>query len=92
MWHDRQFVYLSVSLASTLALVCVDHRARILKHFRRVLILGVVWSPDETGVPLLADVLATLECSRVNVITAGDHLNSAGRGAALHQGFSTIER
>jgi flavin reductase (DIM6/NTAB) family NADH-FMN oxidoreductase RutF len=34
---------------------------------------GVEWVPGETGVPLLADVLATLECARVNVITAGDH-------------------
>jgi flavin reductase (DIM6/NTAB) family NADH-FMN oxidoreductase RutF len=34
---------------------------------------GVSWYPGQTGVPLLPDVLATLECSRVNVITAGDH-------------------
>jgi flavin reductase (DIM6/NTAB) family NADH-FMN oxidoreductase RutF len=34
---------------------------------------GVTWFPGHTGVPLLPDVLATLECARVNVVTAGDH-------------------
>ena len=34
---------------------------------------GVSWYPGQTGVPLLPDVLATIECSRVNVITVGDH-------------------
>jgi flavin reductase (DIM6/NTAB) family NADH-FMN oxidoreductase RutF len=90
--------FTSVSLVPPLVLVCVDHRARILEHFRigdhfGVNILGaaqrqlsdrfagsgydrfegVTWNPGHTGVPLLADVLATLECARVNVVTAGDH-------------------
>jgi len=90
--------FTSVSLAPPLVLVCVDHRARILEHFRKsphfgINVLsasqrslsdqfasrgydrfeGVEWSPGETGVPLLADVLATLECACVNIITAGDH-------------------
>jgi len=34
---------------------------------------GVSWHPGHTGVPLLADVLATIECARVNMVTAGDH-------------------
>lgn len=34
---------------------------------------GVGWYAGQTGVPLLPDVLATIECSRVNVVTAGDH-------------------
>jgi flavin reductase (DIM6/NTAB) family NADH-FMN oxidoreductase RutF len=34
---------------------------------------GISWYPGKTGVPLLPDVLATIECSRVNVVTAGDH-------------------
>jgi len=34
---------------------------------------GVDWYPGITGVPLLPQVLATLECARVNVVTAGDH-------------------
>ena len=34
---------------------------------------GVAWYPGKTGVPLLPEVLATLECARVNVVTAGDH-------------------
>ena len=90
--------FTSVSLAPPLVLVCVDHRARILEHFRigehfGINILGaaqrhlserfagtgydrfegVSWRPGHTGVPLLTDVLATLECARINVVTAGDH-------------------
>ena len=34
---------------------------------------GVEWYAGETGVPLLPDVLATIECARTNVVTAGDH-------------------
>jgi len=34
---------------------------------------GVAWFEGQTGVPLLPDVLATLECSRWDVVTAGDH-------------------
>jgi len=90
--------FTSVSLTPPLVLVCVDHRARILEHFRigehfGINILGaahrplsdrfagsgydrfegVEWRPGHTGVPLLHDVLATLECARVNIVTAGDH-------------------
>jgi flavin reductase (DIM6/NTAB) family NADH-FMN oxidoreductase RutF len=90
--------FTSVSLAPPLVLVCVDHRARILEHFRigehfGVNILGasqrhfsdkfagsgydrfegVEWLAGQTGVPLLPDVLATIECARVKVVTAGDH-------------------
>jgi flavin reductase (DIM6/NTAB) family NADH-FMN oxidoreductase RutF len=34
---------------------------------------GIGWNPGETGVPLLPDVLASIECARTNVVTAGDH-------------------
>ena len=90
--------FTSVSMTPPLVLVCVDHRTRILEHFRigdhfGINILsasqkqlsdkfagsgydrfeGVTWHPGQTGVPLLPEVLATIECSRVNVVTAGDH-------------------
>jgi flavin reductase (DIM6/NTAB) family NADH-FMN oxidoreductase RutF len=90
--------FTSVSITPPLVLICVDHRARILEHFRigdhfGINILsasqralsdkfagsgydrfeGIAWRPGETGVPLLTDVLATLECVRSNVVTAGDH-------------------
>jgi flavin reductase (DIM6/NTAB) family NADH-FMN oxidoreductase RutF len=90
--------FTSVSLNPPLVLVCVDHRARILEHFRigehfGVNILGasqrhfsdkfagsgydrfegVEWHAGQTGVPLLPDVLATIECARMKVVTAGDH-------------------
>jgi flavin reductase (DIM6/NTAB) family NADH-FMN oxidoreductase RutF len=90
--------FTSVSLSPPQVLICVDHRARILEHFRigehfGVNILGagqrhlsdkfagsgydrfegIPWHPGQTGVPLLTDVLATLECARVNLVTAGDH-------------------
>ena len=90
--------FTSVSMAPPLILVCVDHRARILEHFRigphfGINILGasqrtlsdkfagsgydrfegVEWYPGQTGVPLLPGVLATIECARTNVVTAGDH-------------------
>ena len=34
---------------------------------------GVEWQPGETGVPLLPDVLAALECAVHQRFTAGDH-------------------
>ena len=34
---------------------------------------GIEWYGGETGVPLLAGVLATLECRRGRTETAGDH-------------------
>jgi flavin reductase (DIM6/NTAB) family NADH-FMN oxidoreductase RutF len=34
---------------------------------------NIVWVPGETGVPLIPDVLATIECRRVRIETAGDH-------------------
>ncbi len=90
--------FTSVSLTPPLVLVCVDHRARILEHFKSsdhfgVNILsatqrhlsdkfagsgydrfeGVEWFAGKTGVPLLPEVLATIECGKANVVTAGDH-------------------
>jgi flavin reductase (DIM6/NTAB) family NADH-FMN oxidoreductase RutF len=34
---------------------------------------GVVWSPGETGAPLLEGALSTLECRVDRVLDAGDH-------------------
>ncbi len=34
---------------------------------------GVDWAPGETGAPVLAGCLATIECARERVIDAGDH-------------------
>lgn len=34
---------------------------------------GVDSYPGQTGVPLLPDALATIECKRVEMVTAGDH-------------------
>ena len=34
---------------------------------------GVEWYPGQTGVPLLPDALATIECKRVHLVTVGDH-------------------
>lgn len=34
---------------------------------------AVDWEAGPTGVPLLPDALATLECSIVNAVSAGDH-------------------
>ncbi len=45
----------------------------------------VEWQRGMTGVPLLPEVLATLECSIVNVVEAGD--NSILIGEVLHAGF-----
>lgn len=46
---------------------------------------GVEWKPGETGVPLLPDVLASIECARTNVVTAGDH--DILIGEVLHVNF-----
>lgn len=34
---------------------------------------GVEWYAGRTGVPLLPNALATIECKRVKMVTAGDH-------------------
>jgi len=43
---------------------------------------GVAWRPGETGAPVLADMLATLECCVTQVVEAGDHVVVLGE--ALH--------
>src|SRR5262249_39079318 len=35
---------------------------------------GVVWTPGETGAPILPDVIAAFECSVVQMVEAGDHI------------------
>jgi flavin reductase (DIM6/NTAB) family NADH-FMN oxidoreductase RutF len=35
---------------------------------------GVAWNPGETGVPVLPEVLATLECVVTQIVEAGDHV------------------
>lgn len=109
--------FTSVSLSPPLVLVCIDHRAKVLEHFRhnshfginvlgehqRVLsdrfagsgynrFEGVDWYSGRTGVPLLAGVLAALECARVKLISAGDHDILIGRvvHAQCHEGEPLI--
>jgi flavin reductase (DIM6/NTAB) family NADH-FMN oxidoreductase RutF len=43
---------------------------------------GVAWSPGETGAPILADMLATVECAVTQRVEAGDHVVMIGE--ALH--------
>ena len=40
---------------------------------------GVDWHPGATGVPLLPNVLSTLECARFDALAAGDHEILIGR-------------
>lgn len=44
---------------------------------------GAPWHPGKTGVPLLDGAIATLECSVVEIFTAGDHDLYIGRVEAL---------
>jgi len=34
---------------------------------------GATWQPGSTGLPLLAGAIASLECTTVDVVSAGDH-------------------
>jgi flavin reductase (DIM6/NTAB) family NADH-FMN oxidoreductase RutF len=43
---------------------------------------GVDWTPGQTGVPILSDMLATLECVVTQMVHAGDHVVVIGE--ALH--------
>jgi len=45
---------------------------------------GVRWHAGETGVPLIADVLATIECQVERCIKAGDHEIFIGRVVRTH--------
>ena len=49
---------------------------------------GLDWLPGETGVPLLADVLAQMECAVTQRVTAGDHDIFIGEmlSARVHKG------
>jgi 3-hydroxy-9,10-secoandrosta-1,3,5(10)-triene-9,17-dione monooxygenase reductase component len=49
---------------------------------------GLEWTPGETGVPLLAGVLAQMECAVHQRITAGDHDVFIGEmlSARVHKG------
>lgn len=53
---------------------------------------SVEWHPGETGVPLLPHVLATLECSRKQRVTAGDHDIVIGEvlHARVHEGHPLV--
>ncbi len=44
---------------------------------------GADWDPGETGLPLLRGAVATLECTVVNRIEAGDHLLFVGHVDAV---------
>jgi flavin reductase (DIM6/NTAB) family NADH-FMN oxidoreductase RutF len=43
---------------------------------------GIAWSPGETGAPILAGMLATVECAVTQMVEAGDHVVVIGE--ALH--------
>jgi flavin reductase (DIM6/NTAB) family NADH-FMN oxidoreductase RutF len=47
---------------------------------------GIGWAPGITGSPVLADVLAWVECRITAVHDAGDHSIVVGRVATLHVG------
>jgi flavin reductase (DIM6/NTAB) family NADH-FMN oxidoreductase RutF len=91
--------FTSVSLTPPLVLICVDHRAKIIEHFRRcdffgINVLhhnqkslsihfarsgydrfdGIEWYAGSTGIPLLPEVLATIECAVHRRVEAGDHM------------------
>jgi flavin reductase (DIM6/NTAB) family NADH-FMN oxidoreductase RutF len=44
---------------------------------------GAAWHPGETGLPLIDDAIATLECTVVQTFSAGDHDLFIGRVDAL---------
>ena len=53
-----------------------EEQRHIAEHFARKgqdRFDGVEWVAGETGVPLIPDVLAAIECERVKTVTAGDH-------------------
>jgi flavin reductase (DIM6/NTAB) family NADH-FMN oxidoreductase RutF len=53
---------------------------------------GLDWMPGETGVPLLAGVLAQMECAVTQRVTAGDHDIFVGEmlSASVHKGDPLI--
>jgi flavin reductase (DIM6/NTAB) family NADH-FMN oxidoreductase RutF len=53
---------------------------------------SVEWYPGETGVPLIPNVIATLECTVWNMVEAGDHtiLIAKVRHAAFREGEPLI--
>jgi flavin reductase (DIM6/NTAB) family NADH-FMN oxidoreductase RutF len=56
--------------------VLTDHQRHLSDRFARKdhdRFQGVSWSPGATGVPLIDDVLAAIECRLEQRITAGDH-------------------
>jgi 3-hydroxy-9,10-secoandrosta-1,3,5(10)-triene-9,17-dione monooxygenase reductase component len=44
---------------------------------------GAAWRPGETGMPLLAGAIATMECEVVDRFEVGDHFLYVGRVAAV---------
>lgn len=50
---------------------------------------GVEWSEGHDGLPVIADVLATFECSREHTYEGGDHLILVGRIERLTLGDRT---
>ncbi len=44
---------------------------------------GVEWSLSERGLPVLANAIATIECTLDNVLDAGDHVFVLGRVEAM---------
>ncbi|HWQ55804.1 MAG TPA: flavin reductase family protein [Bryobacteraceae bacterium] len=53
-----------------------EHQQHLSEHFARRAedrFESVPWYPGATGVPLIPDVLGTVECRVVRAVTAGDH-------------------
>lgn len=53
-----------------------EEQRRLAEHFARKgesRFEGIDWVRGETGVPLIPDALAAIECARVERVTAGDH-------------------
>jgi flavin reductase (DIM6/NTAB) family NADH-FMN oxidoreductase RutF len=97
--------FAAVSLDPPLALICLGHETTSLAAFRAAKYFGINvlgedqrafdgldWAPGETGVPLLAGVLAQMECAVRQRVTAGDHEILIGEmlSARVHKGDPLI--
>ena len=71
----RSAKYFGINILSADQWLLSDHFAR-RGHDR---FQGVSWSPGETGVPLIYDALAAMECQLEQRIPAGDHDIFLGR-------------
>ena len=62
-----------------------DHQQALSDHFARKghdRFQGISWTPGQTGVPLIYDALAAIECQLEQRVPAGDHDIFIGRMVA----------